>query len=346
MSKKRKRQQIILSLSTVVVLTLIATLFYLIDENISDDTSYSDIKVIENKSSGFDELVAEDKQKVSNRYLESDDNYLSEIQDLHDALENDIGEMGERNTTLNKKIANKNRSNKNSDVNSSEIIEIEPIELHQNDNRPKLAIIVDDIAFSYQVKKLRELNLPITLSFFPADINHPQTSQFAKKELVPMVHFPLEAQRYKNEEIDTLHVGDSNKRIEIRVKQIVKQFPGLKYTNNHTGSKFTSNYTSMKRLLISLKRHHIQFIDSVTTSKSVVRRISKELGLRYIRRDIFLDNILDVRYIKGQLKKAIAIAKKRGYAIAIGHPHKATIEALSQIKPLLNGVRLVRIDEI
>ena len=95
-----------------------------------------------------------------------------------------------------------------------------------------------------------------------------------------------------------------------------------------------------------MHKYNIQFIDSLTTSKSVVKRVSRELGLRYIRRDIFLDNKLDVKYITRQIRKAIAIAKKRGYAIAIGHPHKATIKALSQIRPLLGDVKLVHIDEI
>ena len=102
----------------------------------------------------------------------------------------------------------------------------------------------------------------------------------------------------------------------------------------------------MKRLLTVLKKHNIQFIDSVTTSKSSVKRVSKELGLRYIRRDIFIDNVLDVSYILKQLKKAIAKAQKNGTAIAIGHPHKATIKALSRIKPLLNGVELVFVNDI
>jgi polysaccharide deacetylase 2 family uncharacterized protein YibQ len=40
------------------------------------------------------------------------------------------------------------------------------------------------------------------------------------------------------------------------------------------------------------------------------------------------------------------MAKKRGYAIAIGHPHKMTMQALSSAAAIFNDVELVYIDEI
>jgi hypothetical protein len=334
MSKKRQNQQLVLSIATIFIITTITTLFYFIDQSIDkEEISLSTFKVIEDNIShkkddfSLDELEKAYKSEVNN------DNYLSEIKDLHDSLEEE--------------------------KNSSENIYGEPLSLlpdvripEQNirsnvdSNLPKLVIIIDDVALKHQVKKLKKLNLALTLSFFPSDLNHPQTTEFALETPFSMVHFPLEAQNFKNEEVDTLHVGDSENRIRERVNQISSQFHNLHFVNNHTGSKFTSDYKSMKFLLKALAEHNIQFVDSVTTSKSVVKAVSKELGLRYIRRDIFIDNKLDVDYILNQLKTAIELAKKRGYAVAIGHPHNATIKALSKLRPLLDGVQLVYINEI
>ena len=335
MSKKIKQQKIFLSLAMVIILFSIVSIFYLIDATIGNDenVSRSDVKILDkqNIDSNSDVEMKEIENYVSSN-AELENNYLSEIKDLHNSLAKEELERKEFNV-----------------IKITPIIEKPMIEKEINTNyssKGKLAIIIDDVAFRYQVRKLRALDLPITLSFFPSDRNHPQTSKFAKKQLIPMVHFPLEAVNFKNEEIDTLHVGDSYEIIENRVKQIVRQFPDLRFTNNHTGSKFTSDYTSMRILLTILKQHNIQFVDSVTTSKSTVRKISKELGLRYMRRNIFIDNQLEVSKIILQLKKAIARAKKYGTAIAIGHPHKATIKALSKIKPYLNGVTLVFISKI
>ena len=63
-------------------------------------------------------------------------------------------------------------------------------------------------------------------------------------------------------------------------------------------------------------------------------------------RNIFLDNKEDSEYIKNQLKKAVKIARKRGYAIAIGHPHKITLTTLKNAKNILKNVQVVYIDEL
>ena len=329
LKKNQNNQQLFLSLVGIFIVFVISSLFYLIDETISNDQdAISDMKILEENTN-----FRKKESNYNNLDLDINNNYLSEIKDLHDSLKDDEPFQITETITPKVKIVPKEVSEKRTDI-------IERKKIY------KLAIIIDDVAFQYQVKRLRKLNLPITFSFFPADINHPQTSNYAKRELVPMVHFPLEAINFKNEEIQTLHVGDSYEKIENRVKQILIQFPNLKFTNNHTGSKFTSDYSSMKKLLTVLKKNNIQFVDSVTTSKSQVRKISKELGTRYIRRNIFIDNKLNVPYIVGQLKKAIAKARKNGFAIAIGHPHKATLKALSKIKPLLGDVRLVFINDI
>ena len=62
----------------------------------------------------------------------------------------------------------------------------------------------------------------------------------------------------------------------------------------------------------------------------------------------FLDHDPKLESIKKQLAKLERIAQKKGYAVAIGHPREATIEALSQWLPVLaeKGVVLVPISAI
>ena len=65
-----------------------------------------------------------------------------------------------------------------------------------------------------------------------------------------------------------------------------------------------------------------------------------------LSRDIFLDNIADVGYIHKQLQKAVALAKKKGQAIAIGHPRSTTVEALKQAGSILKDVEVVYVKEL
>ncbi len=212
--------------------------------------------------------------------------------------------------------------------------------------KPKLAIIIDDVSFGYQVRELKNLHIPITLSFFPPTKRHPNTPKYAKEFKIYMVHLPLEAKHFKHPEENTLLVSSTKEEIEKRVKNILKWFPNVKYINNHTGSTFTSNKDAMEKLIEVLNRYNIQFIDSRTVATTKVKEVEEEFGNRYISKDIFLDNKQDIDYIKNQLKKAIYLAKKRGYAIAIGHPHPKTIEALKESKDILKRVKLVYINQI
>ncbi len=213
-------------------------------------------------------------------------------------------------------------------------------------SKPKLAIIIDDVAFYYQVKELKSLGFPINPSLFPPSNRHPNTPKYAKEFKFYMVHLPLEAKNFSSAESQTLLTTSTYSEIENRIKYIKKWFPDVKYLNNHTGSAFTADKEAMKKLITVLRKHGLKFIDSRTTSLTKVEAVEKEFGERYLARDVFLDNEQNIDYIKGQLKKAVKIAKKRGYAIAIGHPHPKTIEALKKSKDILKEVKLVYIDEL
>ena len=212
---------------------------------------------------------------------------------------------------------------------------------------PKLAIIMDDISTNAQVRELKKLSIKVTPSIFPPEKEHPKSAELAKEFSVYMVHLPLQALNYTNEKANTLRTGDSKEKISQRIKDIKKDFKGVKYINNHTGSGFTSDFKSTLALLAELKNSEIYFIDSLTTNKSTVLDASKKLGLKYAYRDVFLDNEQNVSKILKMINKAVAVAKKDGVAIAICHPYKSTFEALKIAqKDAFNGVEVVYVDKI
>lgn len=212
---------------------------------------------------------------------------------------------------------------------------------------PKLAIIMDDISTNAQVSELKKLSIKVTPSIFPPEKQHPKSAWLAKEFSVYMVHLPLQALNYTNEKANTLRTGDSKEKISQRIKDIKKDFKGVKYINNHTGSGFTSDFKSTLALLAELKNSEIYFIDSLTTNKSTVLDASKKLGLKYAYRDVFLDNEQNVSKILKMINNAVAVAKKDGVAIAICHPYKSTFEALKIAqKDAFNGVEVVYVDKI
>lgn len=210
----------------------------------------------------------------------------------------------------------------------------------------KLAIIFDDVSFAGDVKRIKALGLAVTMSFLPPTARHPDSAVLAAKEPYYMVHLPMEAMNFNSPEKSTLLCSDSKERIIERIAKVKKEFPKVKYINNHTGSQFTADEGAMNKLIFALRLEGISFIDSRTTAETKAEKVMKRYKMAYQTRDIFLDHEDDVESIKIQIKKAISLANKYGRCIAICHPHKSTLQALKESRSLFDEVELVRIDKL
>ncbi|HEH4739722.1 TPA: divergent polysaccharide deacetylase family protein [Campylobacter coli] len=290
----------------------------------------------ENHSDIFKEIPYKDEKSEFKHLQENNLSILEQtIKDLNlsTSVEENLSKMDE-NLSL---VAEQNLSKEENLIKDTNL---------SKTKQARLAIIIDDMANISQVKALQALNLKVNPSFFPSDKNHIDTPKLALKFDFYMVHLPLAAINYAKPELDTLNPNDTQERIFKKIKQIKKDFKDLKFINNHTGSLFTSNEEAMKKLYKAFEKEGLIFVDSKTIASSKAPKVAKALGQIYIQRDVFLDNQDDVAYIKKQLMDAVKLAKKKGFAIAIGHPRKNTFKALEQSKDLLESVELVYLSEI
>ena len=213
--------------------------------------------------------------------------------------------------------------------------------------KPRLVIIIDDVAYKHQADAIKSVNLKLTPSFFPATSAHPETPVLARRFGFYMIHLPMQALGgFKGAEIGTLTVNDDYEKIAKKLQGIKRDFPNLKYINNHTGSRFTSDATAMDRLMRAMQDENLIFVDSKTTSPTKVYGAAKKYSMPYIARDVFLDHDGSKAAVRKQLKYAVELAKKRSYAIAIGHPHKNTIEVLQESAKLLQEVDVVYLKDL
>ena len=213
-------------------------------------------------------------------------------------------------------------------------------------NKPKLAIIIDDVSVASHVKAIKDLGYNLTMSFLPPSKGRPHSAKLAARENFYMVHLPMEAQNFSAEEPNTLRVSHTQDEISSRIREIKQMFPKVKYINNHTGSKYTEDESAMNRLILAMNSNNISFVDSRTTSKTQAPKVMKNFALKYVARDVFLDHHMEKSYVKKQIKEAISIAKTEGMAIAIGHPHKNTILALKESRELFKEVDLVFLNKV
>ena len=213
--------------------------------------------------------------------------------------------------------------------------------------RAKLVIIIDDVATFEHASMIKSLGLKITPSIFPATKTHPDTPNIARTFEFYMIHLPMQAKHFDSPEIGTLTINESFESMHEKIKKIRKDFPRAKYTNNHTGSRFTSDFDAMDKAYRALIQQGFVFVDSKTIAQTAVVRAAKKHNQPYISRDIFLDDDPSASAVRRELVAAVNLAKKRGYAIAIGHPKKNTISVIKESKNnLLKDVDVVYLKDI
>jgi polysaccharide deacetylase 2 family uncharacterized protein YibQ len=325
-----------------------------------------EIKIFEDKKPDeyFDELIKPPES------VEEHDKFEEYTQEF----EKDIIEKNEKEELLNKenekvlkkieeiKEEKRNESliKKDTSEEKKEIIKRIPVKIDEKSiitkkdtftydkkDKPKLVILIDDVSTKAQKERILNIGYTVNMAFLPPTNAHKDSASLAQSLPFHMIHFPMQASSaFKGEEIDTLRVTDSYETIEKRVKQLRAWYPNAIYTNNHTGSVFTENEEAVDKLFRALKKYNFIFVDSRTSAKSVIKKYAKKYDMPYIVRNTFIDNEKDYKSIQTQLKKAIDIAKKQGYAIAIGHPHNITLQVLKESKHLLKDVEPIYMNKL
>lgn len=217
-------------------------------------------------------------------------------------------------------------------------------------DKPVIAVIIDDMGINHRrTSDISSLNAPLTSSFLTygtrLDKQIEKASQ-AGHEI--MIHVPMEPKSKVNLTPDTLTTQMNEQDIKNELGKMLSKFKNVRGVNNHMGSEFTEDKQRMNYVMDVLKEHNMFFVDSKTSAKSVGRSVAKDKRVAYAHRHVFLDNENKVDYITKQLKTAERIARKNGYAVAIGHPKTATYEALKEWLPSLKekNIKLVHMSEI
>jgi polysaccharide deacetylase 2 family uncharacterized protein YibQ len=219
---------------------------------------------------------------------------------------------------------------------------------------PAIALIIDDLG-NQRAPGRRAVFLPgpVACAFLP---DGPFTRELAQqayaRDKEVMLHLPMQATGLlQNEQAASVLTLDMTHRQYLStLERDLAAVPHVSGLNNHMGSLLTRHPGNMAWLMQALRDrgNNLFFIDSRTTSATVARRIAYEHGIPSSERNVFLDNEPDVPAIRRQFRRLIAIARRDGTALAIGHPHPATIEVLNEELRRLgqSGVRLVPVAQL
>lgn len=216
---------------------------------------------------------------------------------------------------------------------------------------PMLAIVIDDMGGQMDASRRAVQELPngVTLSFFPWSKDGVALAKTAKADGHEiMIHMPMEALPHgtmvPDPGPDTLRVGMEPAQIEMLLRRNVANLSDIAVgLNNHMGSRFTEWEPGLRAVMTVLQGEGMMFLDSKTAAPTATKAAARGLDLPVLSRDVFLDHVPTPEAVRAELNKAVLLARKRGSAIAIGHPLPVTLDVLNDMLPQLvsSGVVLV-----
>ena len=202
-----------------------------------------------------------------------------------------------------------------------------------------ITVVIDDMSINHILsQQIIAEPKQLTLSFLTYGEHFKEQVEEAKAaghEVI--VHIPMEPYAAPNTAPEQLNVSMKKEEIRNILVPMLDNFENLEGGNNHMGSKFTENKEKMSVVMEVLKERNMFFLDSKTSAKAIGCEVAEKYGVECLDRDVFLDNENDFEYITNQLKQLEKAAKKKGYAIAIGHPKTETVKALKKWLKNLNS---------
>ena len=207
----------------------------------------------------------------------------------------------------------------------------------RSEGAPMIAVVIDDLGLNRRnAWRTIDLPAPLTLAFMTYADGLPSMTEKARTaghEL--MVHVPMEpGSTAYDPGPNALLTGLEPGELEDRLAWALGRFEGYVGINNHMGSKFTESLADMAAVMAMLKSRGLLFLDSRTSNSTVGAQLARRMGVANVERDVFIDNESeDPAAIRIQLSKLENLARRRGLAVGIGHPHDSTIEVLAEWLP-------------
>ena len=219
------------------------------------------------------------------------------------------------------------------------------------DGRPRIAVIIDDVGMDRaHTQRAIALKGPVTLAFLafaPNLANQTEAARADGHEL--LLHVPMEpVNPTAGMGANALTTEQTDDEVLRRLRWDLDRFPDYVGINNQMGSKFTSEAGPMRVVMGELKARGLLFVDSRTIATTVGAQAARDAGVPFAARDVFLDDADASADVPARLKQLEDLARRKGTAIAIGHPRDTTLAALQRWLPTLptKGIVLVPVSAI
>ncbi len=198
----------------------------------------------------------------------------------------------------------------------------------------RIALVIDDLGRSpADVRRLQALRIPWTAAVLPFESRTAEVvSALEDGGVEYLCHLPMEGVN-ANPGPGALRVDMTKAELSAATSAALRAVPGAVGVNNHMGSVFSADASAMASILAELSARGLFFVDSRTSAASVGYRMALERGIPAAERQVFLDSDPAPEAVTRQFERLLEVARRRGSAVAIGHPHRDTLAVLETEVP-------------
>ncbi len=213
----------------------------------------------------------------------------------------------------------------------------------------ELAIVIDDMGYNLS-RAERVLDMPVELTlgllpFAPHAQSIAAAATQAGREII--LHQPMEPLKPRWTEPGTLQLAMSADRFDREFSASLARLPRATGVSNHTGSLLTAQRVPMDWLMASIAKRGLFFLDSRTTPNTVAESTARDWQVPAIRRDVFLDHVQTAEFMNAAFQRGLQIARRKGHAVIIAHPHRRTLEFLeARLGALPGDIHLITLSQL
>lgn len=200
----------------------------------------------------------------------------------------------------------------------------------------QVAIVIDD--FGNKMNGTEEmLRLPVkftvaVMPFMPTTKQDAEEAHRLGHDVI--VHMPMEPNRGLRKWLGpgAITADLSDAEIRKRIEDAIDNVPHAIGMNNHMGSKITADERVMHIILMVCKERGLFFLDSRTTHKTIVPKVTKELKVPLLSNDLFLDDVITEQHITKQIGEIRKHLESNDSCIAIGHVGASGMKTAAVLK--------------
>ena len=215
--------------------------------------------------------------------------------------------------------------------------------------RPRVAIVFEHAGASLaELEPIYAMHRPFVLGIFPHMRYSAQIArEAAARGLVPMLHLPMESRKPGDlgPVTGVVWVRMSDAEIARTVEGDLGSVQGVVGVDNHGGSRAITDPRVMRAVLAVVKAHGLWFEENRNDPRSLATDVARRLGLRTVQVTANVDT--PPGGIEAALRGLIATARRRGWAVGVGHIATGTPQAVRRLLPEFDraGVEIVPVTE-